>query len=271
MTKVASIQMISTADVHQNLESASELITQAVDQGAEFLLLPENFPLMGHEELDKVAIMEAFGLGPIQDFLSEQSQRHGVWLMSGTIPLQASVANKVRAACLLYSPEGNCTYRYDKIHLFDVVVDETSEESYHESNTMEAGNEIVVAETPIGNIGMSVCYDLRFPELYRAMHEKDVNIITVPSAFTATTGKAHWESLLRARAVENLCYVIASNQGGRHLNNRETWGHSMIIDPWGKILDCIDEGSGIAIADIELGKQKILRRNFPCLEHKTLN
>ena len=271
MTKVASIQMISTADVHQNLESASELITQAVDQGAEFLLLPENFPLMGHEERDKVTITEAFGQGPIQDFLSEQSQRHSIWLMGGTIPLHALVANKVRAACLLYSPEGNCTNRYDKIHLFDVVVDEVSEESYKESNTMEAGNEIVVAETPIGNIGMSVCYDLRFPELYRAMHEKDVNIITVPSAFTATTGKAHWESLLRTRAIENLCYVIASNQGGRHLNDRETWGHSMIIDSWGRILDCIDEGLGIAIADIDLEKQKILRRNFPCMEHKILN
>ena len=271
MTKVASIQMVSTADVDQNLESASELITQAVNQGAEFLQLPENFPFMGHEEFDKTAISETFGHGSIQDFLSEQSQKHSVWLMGGTIPLQASVTNKVRAACLLYSPEGNCTSRYDKIHLFDVMVNEAFKESYHESNTLEPGNEIVVAETPIGNIGMSVCYDLRFPELYRAMHEKDVNIIAVPSAFTATTGKAHWGSLLRARAIENLCYVIASNQGGRHINDRETWGHSMIIDPWGKILDCVDKGSGIAIADIDLEKQKILRQNFPCLEHKTLN
>ncbi len=270
MPKIASIQMVSTTEVRQNLKSASELISHAVDQGAEFLLLPENFPLMGHDERDKIAIMETFGQGAIQDFLSEQSQKHSVWLMGGTIPLQASVANKVRAACLLYGPDGNCGSRYDKIHLFDALVDDASNESYQESNTMEAGNKIVVARTPIGNIGMSVCYDLRFPELYRSMHEKDVNIITVCSAFTATTGKAHWEFLLRTRAIENLCYVIASNQGGQHLNDRETWGHSMIIDPWGEVLDCIGKGTGIAIADINLEKQKILRRNFPCLEHKII-
>ena len=263
--------MTSTVDVDQNLESASELITQAVNQGAYFLLLPENFPLMGHEEHDKVAILEPFGQGPIQDFLSEQSQKHGVWLMGGTIPLQASVVDKIRAACLFYDPEGNCAFRYDKMHLFDVTVDEDAGESYQESNTLEAGNEIVVAETPFGNIGMSVCYDLRFPELYRAMLKNDVNIITVPSAFTATTGVAHWKSLLRARAIENLCYVIASNQGGRHINDRETCGHSMIIDPWGEILDCVEKGPGFAIADIDLGKQKTLRRNFPCLEHRQLN
>jgi len=263
--------MISTTDLDSNLQSASALIARAVEQGAKFLLLPENFPLMGDEEYDKVAILEPFGQGPIQDFLSEQSQKHGVWLMGGTIPLQASVADKIRAACLLYDPQGNCTFRYDKIHLFDVTVDEDSGESYQESNTMEAGNEIVVAETPFGNIGMSVCYDLRFPELYRTMHKSDVDIITVPSAFTATTGQAHWESLLRARAIENLCYVIASNQGGKHINDRETWGHSMIVDPWGNILDCVEKGLGFAIAEIDLEKQKILRRNFPCLDHRLLN
>ena len=263
--------MISTAEVGENLQSASELIDQAVEQGANFLLLPENFPFMGHEEHDKVAILESFGKGPIQDFLSEQSQKHGIWLMGGTIPLQASDANKVRPACLLYDPQGKCTSRYDKIHLFDATVDEESEESYQESNTLEAGCEIVIAETPIGNIGMSVCYDLRFPEVYRAMHKDDVNIITVPSAFTATTGEAHWETLLRARAIENLCYVIASNQGGQHINDRETWGHSMIIDPWGDILDCIEKGPGFAIADIDLERQKTLRRNFPCLEHRKFN
>ncbi|TDJ17003.1 MAG: carbon-nitrogen hydrolase family protein [Gammaproteobacteria bacterium] len=271
MTKVASLQMISTADVDVNLESASELIAQAANQGAEFLLLPENFPLMGHEEHDKVAILEPFGQGPIQGFLSEQSQKYGIWLMGGTIPLQASVADKIRAACLLYDPAGKCAFRYDKIHLFDATVDEESEESYQESNTLEAGNEIVIAETPFGNIGMTVCYDLRFPELYRAMLKNDVNIITVPSAFTATTGVAHWESLLRARAIENLCYVIASNQGGQHINDRETWGHSMIIDPWGDILDCIEKGPGFAIANIDLERQKTLRRNFPCLEHRKFN
>ncbi len=271
MTKVASLQMISTADVGANLQAASELIAQAANQGAKFLLLPENFSLMGHEEHDKVAILEPFGQGPIQGFLSEQSRKYGIWLMGGTIPLQASVADKVRAACLLYDPEGKCTFRYDKIHLFDATVDEESEESYQESNTLEAGNEIVIAETPFGNIGMTVCYDLRFPELYRAMLKNDVNIISVPSAFTATTGVAHWEPLLRARAIENLCYVIASNQGGQHINDRETWGHSMIIDPWGDILDCIEKGPGFAIANIDLERQKTLRRNFPCLEHRKFN
>lgn len=268
MVRVAAIQMISTADMRVNLESASELITQAVEQGAKFLLLPENFPLMGHEEHDKMAILEPFGQGLIQDFLSGQSQKHNIWLMGGTIPLQASVIDKVRAACLLYNPEGHCTFRYDKIHLFDATVDEKSKESYQESNTLEAGNEIVVAETPFGNIGMSVCYDLRFPELYRDMVKSNVNIITVPSAFTATTGKAHWKPLLCSRAIENLCYVIAANQGGKHDNGRETWGHSMIINPWGEILDCVEEGPGIAIADIDLNEQKTLRRNFPCLKHR---
>ncbi len=272
MIKVASIQMISTADVDENLHWASKLIASSVAQGAKFLLLPENFTLMGHKEHDKITIMEPFGQGLMQDFLAAQSKKHGVWLMGGTIPLQANDVNKARSACLLYNPEGKCIDRYDKIHLFDATVHKgNSKESYQESRTLEAGNKIVVTKTPFGNIGMSICYDLRFPELYRAMHKSDVNIITVPSAFTAATGKVHWESLLRTRAVENLCYVIASNQGGKHVNNRETWGHSMIIDPWGNILDCVEKESGFAIADINLEKQKTLRKNFPCLEHKKLN
>ncbi len=271
MIRVASIQMVSTADVDTNLQSAAELIAQAAAEGAKFLLLPENFTIMGHEEQDKLAVQEAFGQGPLQDFLSAQSQKHGIWLMGGTIPIKTSDANKATASCLLYDPEGQCTSRYDKIHLFDVTVDAAATESYKESNTLQAGHDIVVAETPFGNVGMSICYDLRFPELFRSMHEKAVNIITVPSAFTATTGAVHWESLLRSRAIENLCYVIASNQGGRHANNRETWGHSMIIDPWGKILDCAEKGPGFAIADIDLEKQTFLRRNFPCLQHKVLN
>lgn len=271
MIRVASIQMISTADVETNLQSAAELIAQAADQGAKFVLLPENFTIMGHEEADKLTVQEPFGQGPLQDFLSAQSQKHGIWLMGGTIPIKTSDPSKAFATCLLYDPEGQCQSRYDKIHLFDVTVDAASTESYKESNTLQAGHEIVVAESPFGNIGMSICYDLRFPELYRSMHEKDVNIITVPSAFTATTGAVHWESLLRSRAIENLCYVIASNQGGRHANNRETWGHSMIIDPWGKILDCVEKGPGFAIADIDLDKQQLLRQSFPCLQHKKLN
>lgn len=270
MTRVAAIQMVSTDNVETNLSSAASLIRQAASDRAELLVLPENFPLMGHHEQDKIAIREPYGNGPIQTFLGEQAKSHKIWLMGGTIPLTADAPNKIRAACLLYNPQGECVARYDKIHLFDVSVN-GGDETYNESSTIEAGSGITVAKTPFGNIGMSVCYDLRFPELYRNMHAQDVNIITVPSAFTATTGKAHWETLLRARAVENLCYVIAPNQGGRHINNRETWGHSMVINPWGDILAVVEQGDGIACADIDLEQLKTLRNNFPTLKHRTMN
>ncbi len=268
MIRAAAIQMVSTDDVKTNLNAAADLIQQAVVARAGFLVLPENFPLMGKQEHDKIRILEPYGKGPIQEFLSNLAKRYGIWLMGGTIPLQANVPDRVRAACLLYNPEGTCVARYDKMHLFDVSVGNSGNEIYNESVTIEAGDEIAVVKTPFGNIGMSVCYDLRFPELYRNMHAHDVNIITVPSAFTATTGKAHWEFLLRARAVENLCYVIASNQGGRHANQRETWGHSMIINPWGEILAVIETGAGIACADLDLGKLKLLRNTFPTLQHR---
>ena len=271
MIRAAVVQMVSTADVKTNLDTAADLIRQAVADRAEFLVLPENFPFMGREERDKIRILEPYGKGPIQNFLGIEAKKHSVWIMGGTIPLKANVPDKVRAASLLYNPEGNCVARYDKMHLFDVSVGNGGNEIYNESGTIEAGNEITVAETPFGNIGMSVCYDLRFPELYRAMHTHDVNIITVPSAFTATTGKAHWESLLRARAVENLCYVIASNQGGRHTNQRETWGHSMIINPWSEILAIIEYGQGIACADIDLDQLKSLRNRFPVLQHRKID
>jgi nitrilase len=270
MMNVAAIQMVSTDTVAENLEMAQKLITEAVSDQAKLVTLPENFPLMGKEDADRLAIVEQFGSGPLQSFLAEQSKQHQIWLLGGTIPLQSHVADKVLAASLLYSPEGVCVAHYDKIHLFDVLVDETNEESYKESNTFEPGNSVTVAETDIGNIGLSVCYDLRFPELYRKMHDNNVQIITAPSAFTATTGEAHWQSLLKTRAIENLCYVIASNQGGTHANGRETWGHSMIIDPWGSILACVDKGPGVAIAAIDLDKQTKLRNMFPTLEHRKL-
>lgn len=270
MTRVAAIQMVSTDNVEANLNAAARLIRQAAADRAELLVLPENFPLMGQHEQDKIAIREPFGKGPIQAFLSEQARINKIWLMGGTIPIAADTPNKIRAACLLYNPQGECVARYDKIHLFDVSVN-GGNETYNESSTIEGGSSITVARTPFGNIGMSVCYDLRFPELYRNMHGQDVSIITVPSAFTATTGKAHWETLLRARAVENLCYVIAPNQGGRHINNRETWGHSMVINPWGDILAVVEQGEGIACADIDLEQLKLLRNNFPALRHRTLD
>ena len=268
MTRTAVIQMVSSADVETNLQITADLIQRAVADRAEFILLPENFAFMGHDEHDKVAILEAPGTGPIQEFLKTQAQQHAIWLMGGTIPLKASVPDKIRAACLLYNPTGECVARYDKVHLFDVSVASGGDETYNESGTIEAGNEIVVITTPFANIGMSVCYDLRFPELYRNMHAQGVNLITVPSAFTATTGKAHWETLLRARAVENLCYVIASNQGGKHINERETWGHSMIINPWGEILAQVPEGPGFACADINIEDLNKLRKSFPTLEHR---
>jgi nitrilase len=272
ITRVAAIQMVSGGDVEANLGSAAGLIDRAVADRATFLLLPENFAIMGRNEEDKLRVMEPYGQGgPIQSFLAGQARLHGIWLMGGTIPLKADAANKVRAACLLFNPEGQCVARYDKIHLFDVGIGSGAQDIYNESVTIEGGTEVTVAGTPFGNIGMSVCYDVRFPELYRRMHESNVNIITVPSAFTATTGRAHWETLLRARAIENLCYVIASNQGGRHMNNRETWGHSMVISPWGEILATVAQGEGIACADIDPGKLQELRNRFPSLNHRKIN
>ncbi len=267
-TRIATIQMVSTADVEENLQQASRLIADAHAGGAEFCLLPENFPLMGMQEQDKLAIVEPFGKGPIQQFLADQARQHQLWILGGTIPLQASDEQHIRAASLLYDPEGLMIARYDKMHLFDVCVDANEKEVYNESSTIEGGHDAVVAKTAFANIGLSVCYDLRFPELYRGMHAADVNLIAVPSAFTFKTGQAHWETLLRARAIENLSYVIASNQGGKHINERETWGHSMIIDPWGKILAQIESGAGIACADIDIALLKRLRQDFPVLRHR---
>ena len=267
MINVAAIQMVSSDVLNENLELAQKLIAEAASKGAKLVTLPENFPLMGKEDSERLVIREIDGEGPIQSFLAEQANRHQIYLLGGTIPLASGNPDKVLAASLLYQPNGECIAHYNKIHLFDVLVDESTEESYKESNTFEAGNEIVVAQTEIGNIGLSVCYDLRFPELYRKMHKDNVQIITAPSAFTATTGEAHWESLLKTRAIENLCYVIASNQGGTHVNERETWGHSMIVDPWGTILASVEKGPGVAVATIDLEKQIKLRKLFPALSH----
>ena len=271
MTHVAAIQMVSTDAVSKNLELAERLIEEAVSKKAKLITLPENFPLMGKRDEDRLAITESYNDGPLQLFLSEQSKRYKIWLLGGTIPLKSNNPEKVFATNLLFNPDGDCIARYDKIHLFDVMLDGRDEESYRESKTFESGNDVVVVKTEIGNIGLSVCYDLRFPEMYRKMHQKNVQIITAPSAFTATTGKAHWETLLRTRAIENLCYLIASNQGGIHANNRETWGHSMIVDPWGEILAEVKEETGVAIAKIDINKQTNLRKRFPTLTHRKLD
>lgn len=270
MTKVAAIQMASGPNVGANLTEAGRLIAQAADAGAKLVVLPENFALMGMTEQDKVKVRETNGQGPMQEFLQEQARKNQVWIVGGTIPLQASDDQHIRAACLIVNDQGQVVARYDKVHLFDVHLEE-SKETYHESETIEAGNQALVIDTPFGRLGVAICYDLRFPELFRQMTKMGVDIIAIPSAFTAITGKAHWEPLLRARAIENLSYVIASAQGGYHVNGRETYGHSMIIDPWGAIVDQLPQGSGYVIADVDQERIKSIRRSFPALEHRKLS
>ena len=263
--KVAGIQMASSPHVSSNLAEAERLIALATEQGAKVVVLPEYFCIMGLKDIDKVQVREKPNNGPIQQFLSKMAREYEIWLIGGTIPLTSNYPNKVRNSCLVYNDKGEQVARYDKIHLFGL---DLGTEHYHEENTIESGNEVVVVKTPYGNIGLSVCYDLRFPELYRAM--KNVDIIVVPSAFTETTGKAHWEQLIRARAIENLCYVIAPAQGGYHLSGRETHGNSMIVDPWGVVLDRLPRGSGVVIANINRDYQTSLRNSLPALKHKTI-
>jgi predicted amidohydrolase len=266
-TKVAAVQMASGPNVGANLIEAGRLITLAAKAGAKLVVLPENFAIMGMKESDKVAIREAEGQGQIQDFLAEQANKNDVWLVGGTVPLVANAADKVRAACLVYDDQGKRVARYDKTHLFDVnIVD--SGDQYEESATIEAGETVVVVQTPFAKLGIAVCYDLRFPELFRNMLANNVEVIVLPSAFTAITGGAHWEVLVRARAIENLSYVIAANQGGYHVNGRESYGDSMIVDPWGRILDRLSSGSGVVMGEIDLNYLRKTRKNFPALEHR---
>lgn len=264
--KVAAIQMASGPKVSANLSEAGRLIEKAAALGAKLVVLPEYFAIMGLQDTDKVKVAEKEGTGVIQRFLSRTAKEHGIWLIGGTIPLQCESEDKIRNSCLVYDDKGKQVSRYDKIHLFGL---DLGNEHYHEETTIDAGDQIVTVDTPFGKIGLSVCYDLRFPELFRAM--KDVDIIVLPSAFTETTGKAHWETLVRARAIENLCYVIASAQGGYHLSGRETHGNSMIVDPWGVILDRLPRGSGIVMAGINTAYQKSLRKSLPALKHKKIH
>lgn len=270
MTKVACIQMASGPNISANLFEVEKLIYQASKQGAKMVVLPENFAIMGLQETDKVTEREVDGRGPIQDFLAAQSRRLGVWLIGGTVPLVADAPDKIRAACLVYNDQGKRVARYDKIHLFDVQL-VGSEERYTESQTIEAGKHWAVIDTPFGKLGLAVCYDLRFPELFRAMLDQGLDMIAVPSAFTAITGRAHWEILVRTRAVENLCYVFAAAQGGYHVNGRETHGDTMIVDPWGNILDRLPRGSGVVCAEIDLARVRSTRRNFPAVSHRRLH
>lgn len=270
MSKAAAIQMASGPNVQANLDEAEKLINVAVQQDAELIVLPENFALMGMSEMDKVAVAEEAGTGMLQNFLAEQSKKHGIWLVGGTIPIQSEETGKVYGACLLHNNEGTMVARYDKIHLFDVTI-EANNESYTESKTITSGKEIVVTDTPFGRVGLAVCYDLRFPELFRAMANVGMEICVLPSAFTSLTGKAHWESLLRARAIENLSFMVAAAQGGYHVNGRETHGDSMIIDPWGVVLNRLPHGTGVVVSEIDLSKLERTRKLFPALEHKRLD
>jgi nitrilase len=259
--------MASGPNVKANLAEAEKLIKIAVQQEAEMVVLPENFAIMGTSETDKVKIAEEFGTGLLQNFLRDQAIRHKIWLVGGTIPIRSSEPGKVYAACLLFNPQGELVTRYDKIHLFDVTI-EASNESYTESQTIAAGDKVVVVDTPFGRLGLAVCYDLRFPELFRVMVDQGMEICALPSAFTSLTGKVHWESLLRSRAIENLSFIIAADQGGYHVGGRETHGDSMIIDPWGLVLNRLPHGTGVVVANLDTVKLERTRKMFPALQHK---
>jgi len=263
--KAAVVQMVSTPRVDENLAAAAKLVARAAEKGARLVVLPEYFCILGMRDSDKVAVREKDGAGPIQEFLSATARRHGVWLVGGSVPLESADPGKVRNSCLVYDLDGRRVARYDKIHLFGL---ELGAERFDEARTIEPGTESCAIDSPFGRIALSVCYDVRFPELYRALAPMD--IILVPSAFTATTGRAHWETLLRARAIENLAWVLAPAQGGRHPNGRETHGHSMVVDPWGKIVAERAAGPGVVMADIDPEIQAKLRKSLPALTHRVL-
>jgi nitrilase len=265
--KIAALQTVSTPDVDRNLDAAARLIERAAQQGAQLVALPEYFCLMGHRDSDKLMHAEAPGNGPIQQFLSQQAKQHGLWLIGGTLPLRADAPDRARNACCVHAPDGTLAARYDKIHLFRFA---TEREQYDEARVLEAGGTPTTVQVGALRVGLSVCYDLRFPELYRALCTPPCDVLSVPAAFTYTTGRAHWELLLRARAVENQCYVLAAAQGGTHENGRRTWGHSMIVDPWGEVLAVLPEGEGVVVAEVDAARLAAVRRQLPALQHRRL-
>ena len=265
VTNVAAVQMVSTPRVEENLATAARLIEEAARQGASLVALREYFPIMGLRDRDKVAVREVDGQGPIQDFLCQTARQNGVWLVGGSMPLVAQQSDKVLNSCLVFNPQGERVARYDKIHLFGF---EKAGERYDESASIEPGAETVCFDTPFARVGLSICYDMRFPELYRQLGQ--VDLLVIPAAFTETTGRAHWEILLRARAIENQCYVLAVAQGGMHENRRETHGNSMLIDPWGVVLARRDKGEGVVLGDIDSGRIAEVRTSLPALKHRVL-
>lgn len=269
MSKAAVIQMCSSTDAGENLETACELLAQSAAAGAKLAVLPENFALMGAHEHDKYAIAESFGNGVIQARLSDTARKLKLWIVAGTMPLKVENETRVAAASLVFNQGGECVARYDKIHLFDVDVSDT-QGSYRESASMVHGTKPVCIDTPIGKVGMAICYDMRFPELFRLLVAQGAQLFVVPAAFTVPTGRAHWDVLLRARAIENLSYVLASAQAGHHKNGRETWGHSMLVNPWGEVLACKPEGIGFMTAEVDLEDQVRIRKRFPALSQRRL-
>ncbi len=268
MSRVAAIQMTSGTEVTANLAAAARLLGEAARVGAGLAVLPENFALMARTDTERLAAAEDDGRGPIQDFLAAAARRHKLWLVGGTLPIKAPTPRKARAACLLFDDKGTRVARYDKIHLFDVVL--PNGETYRESAVFEHGTDVVVADTPFGKLGLAVCYDLRFPELFRAMVDRGAECFAVPSAFTAVTGRAHWDILVRARAVENFAYVIAAAQSGRHANGRETYGHSMVVNPWGEIVAQQELGERAVVAECDRARQADIRAGLPSLQHRRI-
>jgi nitrilase len=261
--------MATGPNVNANLIEVERLIRDAGQLGASLVVLPENFAFMGRRDQDQLGLAEDDGDGPLQSFLSRAAERFGLWIVGGTMPLKCATPGRVRSASLVFNDRGARVARYDKMHLFDVALP-GADERYNESATIEPGDDIVVIDSPFGRLGVMVCYDLRFPEMCRRMLDSGLEILAMPSAFTALTGKAHWETLVRARAIENLAYVVAAAQGGYHLNGRETHGHSMIVDPWGAILAQVPRGTGCICSPIDRGFQDSVRRTFPVLEHRRL-
>jgi len=269
MSRVAAIQMTSCADVARNLETAGRLLREARARGACLAALPENFAFMGLAEADKLAVAEPDHAGPIQSAIAAQARELGLWIVAGTVPLRVTGESRVASACLVFDAEGRRVARYDKIHLFDVAIP-GRDERYQESASVIPGQVPVCVATPAGRLGLAVCYDLRFPELFRTLLDLGAEWFCLPSAFTAPTGRAHWEVLLRARAIENLCHVVAPAQSGFHDNGRETHGDSMIVDCWGRVLARLPRGGGVVVADIDLVGQRKVRQNFPSLDHRRL-
>jgi deaminated glutathione amidase len=266
---IAALQTVATPDVARNLASAGRLVAQAAQGGARLVALPEYFCFMGQRDEDKLALAETPGAGPIQDWLRDTARRHGVWIVGGTLPLRvAGDEQRASNACCVASPEGVLAARYDKVHLFHY---DNGRERYDESRVLARGQAPVAFDAAGWRVGLSVCYDLRFPELYRRLMQPPCDLIAVPAAFTHTTGQAHWEILLRARAIENQCYVLAPAQGGVHENGRRTWGHSLIVDPWGVVLGCRkDDGEGMVLAQLDRQRLRQVRQQLPALQHRVL-